>query len=274
MLFRSSDDCPAAVTSFENYLSNYPTGSFVLEALFLKSDCYRRSKDYAKALEGYDAINAKGPSAYFEKATLEAARITYFEQKNYAKARIYFESLQELATHPESRQEALRGLVRCYYQLKDYSKAKEITTLLLGEQSVSTDDKAIANLVLGKSQQLSGDCAGAINAFRSVAAINKSSWGAEARYEMASCYFTGGDMDNAEKAAISVIKETGAFDLWVTKAYILLGDVFMQQKDYFNAKATYESVSRNASLPELKEEASRKLQQAIEAEKAGSRLSN
>jgi lipopolysaccharide biosynthesis regulator YciM len=91
---------------------------------------------------------------------------------------------------------------------------------------------------------------------------------------MASCYFSAGDLSNAESAAVSVIKETGAFDLWVTKAYILIGDVFMQQKDYFNAKATYESVARNASIQELKTEALQKLDKAMEAERAGSRLSN
>ncbi len=58
---------------------------------------------------------------------------------------------------------------------------------------------------------------------------------------------------------MAVIKETGSYDFWVTKSYILLGDIFMQQKDYFNAKATYESVAKNAAIPELKNEAQQKL---------------
>lgn len=269
----NNDDCASAVKAFEKYLDKFPSGAFRLEALFMKSDCHRKSKEWARALEGYAEINAKGPSPYFEKATLEAARITYFEQKDYTKARQYFESLNDMSTNPENTLEALRGLVRCYYQLKDYSKAREISSRLLESKSVSTDDKSIANLLLGKSQQLSGDCPAAITSFRSVALVNKSSWGAEARYEMASCYLLGNDLENAEKAAVSVIKETGGFDLWVTKAYILIGDIFMQQKDYFNAKATFESVARNASIAELRNEASRKLQNAIDAEKAGSRIS-
>ncbi len=38
---------------------------------------------------------------------------------------------------------------------------------------------------------------------------------------------------------------------WVTKAYILLGDVYFKQQDYFNAKATYQSVVDNAKIEEL-----------------------
>jgi hypothetical protein len=40
----------------------------------------------------------------------------------------------------------------------------------------------------------------------------------------------------------------------------------MKQQDYFNAKATYQSIVENASIPELKELAQQKLKQATEAE--------
>jgi hypothetical protein len=47
----------------------------------------------------------------------------------------------------------------------------------------------------------------------------------------------------------------------------------MQQKDYFNAKATYQSVADNATITELKTEAQQKLAKAIEEEKANSKVS-
>ena len=71
-----------------------------------------------------------------------------------------------------------------------------------------------------------------------------------------------------------VIKETGSYDEWVTKSYILLGDIFMKQKDYFNAKATFESVSKNAAIASLRDEANNKLQQAISEEKKSSKIGN
>ena len=125
---------------------------------------------------------------------------------------------------------------------------------------------------MGKSQQLNSDCAGAIASFKSCAAINKAAWGAEARYEIASCQYSMGSYSIAEKSALAVIKETGSYDFWVTKSYILLGDIFMQQKDYFNAKATYESVAKNSVIPELKSEAQQKLDRAIEEEKTVSKV--
>lgn len=268
----NAGDCNAAINGFKGYLSQYPNGSYALEANYFSSECYLKVKDWQNALAGYDYVNSKGLNRYFEKATLEAARINYFELKDYAGAKKYFESLIAGAVNQDNQLEALRGLVRCYYQLKDYTKANEAANTLLTKKGLNTDDKSIAFLVLGKSQQVNSNCAAAITSFKSCAAINKSAWGAEARYEIANCHFTSNNLSAAEKAALLVIKETGSYDNWVTKSYILLGDIFMQQKDYFNAKATYESVAKNAIIPELKQEAQQKLDKAIEEEKSVSKV--
>lgn len=268
----NANDCNAAIAGFKNYLSLYPAGTYVLEANYFSSECYNAAKDFQNALTGYDYVNSKGLSRFFEKATLEAARISYFEMKGYGKAKKYFESLTGGTINQDNQLEALRGLVRCYYQLKDYAQANNGAKTLLTKKGISTDDRSIAFLVLGKSQQVNNDCAAAIASFRSCAAINKAAWGAEARYEIAHCQFSLNNMAAAEKSALAVIRETGSYDNWVTKSYILLGDIFMQQKDYFNAKATYESVAKNAVIPELKNEAQQKLEKAIAEEKAVSKL--
>jgi TolA-binding protein len=268
----NANDCNAALAGYKNYLSRFPDGAYVLEANYFSSECYNAAKDFQNALAGYDYVNSKGLNRFFEKATLEAARISYFELKDYVKAKKYFESLTGGSINQDNQLEALRGLVRTYYQLKDYAQANTAAKDLLTKKGLSTDDRSVAFLVLGKSQQVNNDCAAAIGSFKSVAAINKSAWGAEARYEIANCQFSTGNLAVAEKSALAVIKETGSYDNWVTKSYILLGDIFMQQKDYFNAKATYESVAKNSVIPELKDEAQQKLERAIAEEKAVSKV--
>lgn len=272
LLKYNNNDCAGAVSGFGNYISKFPDGAFVLEANFMSATCYQKNKDWQNALQGYGYVSSKGASKYFEKATFEAAQINYFELKNYAEAKKYFELLRGNAVNQDVQLEALRGLVRSYYLLKDYSTANDVAKDLLAKKGISTDDKSVGFLVLGKSQQLSNNCNEAINSFRSAAAINKTSWGAEARYEIANCYYSLGNLSQAEKSAMAVIKETGSYDNWVTKSYILLGDIFMQQKDYFNAKATYESVAQNSTIPELKSEAQQKLDRAIAEEKQNSKI--
>ncbi|MEO8770387.1 MAG: tetratricopeptide repeat protein [Ferruginibacter sp.] len=274
LLKYEANDCAAAISGFNNYLSRFENGANALEANYYTADCYQKVKDWPNALKGYGYVNAKGLNKYFEKATLEAARINYFELKNYAEAKKYFESLRGNSVNQDNLLEALRGLVRSYYLLKDYTSANDAAKDLLTKKGISTDDKSIAFLVLGKSQQVANDCNAAIGSFKSAAAINKTAWGAEARYEMANCQFTLNDLKASEKAALSVIKETGSYDEWVTKSYLLLGDIFMKQKDYFNAKATYESVAKNSTITELKNEAQQKLDAATAEEKLNSKIGN
>jgi tetratricopeptide (TPR) repeat protein len=268
----NAGDCANAITAYNNYLSRYPEGSFALQAYYFLSECHAKSKDFKNAVTGYAFVVNKGNSKYAEVSALNAARILYFELQDYPAAKIYFSRLREIATTQENQLEALRGLVRSYYQTKDYAQANIAAQELLTKKGLSTDDKSVANLVSGKSLQANNQCEQAITAFRSVAAINKSAWGAEARYEIANCYYSLNNLAAAEKAGMEVIKITGSYDYWVAKAYILLGDIFMQQKDYFNAKATYQSVADNATIPEIKNEAQQKLDRAIAEEKLNSKI--
>lgn len=129
-------------------------------------------------------------------------------------------------------------------------------------------------MAIGKSAQMGGQYDVAINSFKQVIAVNKAALAAEARYEIANSWFLLGRNNDAEKAAFEVINKSGSYDWWVTKAYILLGDVYLKEKDYFNAKATFQSVVDNSLNAELKSEAQGKLDKVIEEEGKNSKVNN
>lgn len=267
----NDNNCTAAIQSFTNYLTKYPNGAHTLSAYFNRSECYRNAKNWSDAVKGYGEVVAQGNSPYAEQAALYAARIYYLELKNYDSSKFFFTKLLSFAASQDNQLEALRGLTRSYYQTKDFAEANNVSKELLTKKGINNDDKAIANLVLGKSLQLSGNYNEAINAFKQVASLNKSAWGAEARYEIGRSYFKLDKLDDAEKAGMDLIK-VGGSDYWVASAYILLGDIYLKQKDYFNAKATYKSVADNAQIQEIKEEAAEKYKQALAKEQAESKL--
>lgn len=265
---------PAAAKAFEDYATRFPEGKHSLEALYYKSEIYFNQKDWAKALSGYEVLADRVPHKYGEKSLLNAARLNFFDFKNYEKAEKYFARLKEFATSQENKLEAMRGLLRSQYQLKKWSEAVENARDLLNQKGIGTDDKTMANMAIAKSYQNNNQCDQAITQFRTVVSLSKSAYGAEARYEIANCLFTENRMKDAEKAAFEVINKSGSYENWVTKAYILLGDIYFKQQDYFNAKATYQSVTENARIEELRQEAQRKLDQTIIEEKKNSKINN
>ena len=261
-----------ALTAFNSYLQRFPNGAYTLDAQFNRAEIYQSKKDWPNALEGFEAVAAQAPNKYAERAVLFAARINFFELKNYTKAETYFGQLKQITSSQETKLEAMRGLLRSQYQLQKWNDAVENAKELTAAKGSSADDKTLANMAIGKSQQASRQFDQAIASFKSVVQLNKAALAAEARYEIAACWLQLNKLSDAEKAAFETINKSGSYDYWITKAYILLGDVYFRQKDFFNAKATFQSVVDNTTDTELKSEAQAKLDLATEEEGKGSKV--
>lgn len=264
----------AALNSFNSYLQKFPDGVYAMDANFYRGEIYSSKKDWNNALTGYETVAANAPNNFAEKAILAAARINFFELKNYAKAETYYIQLGRETSNQENQLEAMRGLLRCQYQLQKWTEAAANAKDLVAAKGSSNDDKALASMAIGKSFAINRQYDQAIANFKTVVQLNKAALAAEARYEIADSWFELNKLADAEKAAFEVINKSGSYDYWVTKAYILLGDVYFKQKDYFNAKATFQSVVDNTIEPTLKSEAQTKLTQVTEEESKSSKVGN
>ena len=261
-----------AVQRFEAYLAKFPDGKYALEANYYKSEIYFSQKDWAKAVTGYAVVADRAPNKFGEKSLLQAARLYFFNLKDYANAEKYFARLKDFAGSQENKLEAMRGLLRSQFQLQKWPDAVTNAKDLLNEKSNSTDDKVLANMAIAKGYQVNNQCETALQYFRTAAGLTKSAYGAEARYEIANCLFHGNQLKDAEKAAFEVINKSGSYEDWVTRSYLLLGDIYFAEKDYFNAKATYQSIIENAKIEDLRLQAQQKLAQVTEEEKKGSKV--
>src|SRR5258708_29689840 len=163
-------------------------------------------------------------------------------------------------------------MLRSQYQLEKWPDAMENAKDLLTQKGLSTDDKILANMAIAKSFQTAGQCETSLQYFRTAASLGKSAYGAEARYQIADCLYQQNQLKDAEKASFEVINKSGSYEVWVTKAYLLLGDIYFAEKDYFNSKATFQSIVDNAKVEDLRQQARQKLDQVVAEEKKGSKV--
>jgi TolA-binding protein len=212
-----------ALTAFNSYLQRFPDGAYALDANFNRAEIYNSKKDWNNALVGYDEVAANAPNQYAERAVLTAARINFFELKNYAKAENYYIQLKQITASQENKLEAMRGLLRCQYQQQKWAEAVENAKELTAAKGSSADDKTLANMAIAKSYQVGGQYDLAITNYKTVVLLNKAALAAEARYEIANCWYQVSKLSESEKAAFETINKSGSYDYWVTKAYILLG---------------------------------------------------
>jgi len=257
----------AALKSLQRYLEEYPHGRYRLKAFYQSADLLSKQKEWIAARKQIDSVLALQPNKYEEWAWREGARIAYFEQKESAAALKYYNGLYQVTRNQGWRMESLRGSVRCYQQLRDWSAGHQQARLLLNETDATPDDRSVASMVLAQYAQSQQQWDESVRYYQSILPLNKGFLSAEARYQIAWIYFRQGKWVDAEKAAEETIQRSGSYEPWATKSYLLLGDIYFVQKDYFNAKATYQSVADNTEDPVLQQEAKDKLRQVIEEER-------
>ena len=261
-----------ALEGFTAYLSQYPDGQYGIPASYYAAQLLEEKKDMKTAVSRYQYVADKAPNKFAERSMLVVARYNYFDLKDYAVAASYYQKLKDYSTSQENKLEAGRGLLRCQYQLGQWAEALPNAKEILANKTAGADDKIFAYMIVGKNAQSQNDCAAAIAAFKSVTQLSKAAYGAEARYEIANCLFQQNKLADAEKAAFEVINKAGSYVDWVTRSYLLLGDIYLKQKDYFNAKATYKSVAENATIAEFKTAAQAKFKIAEDEEAKGSKV--
>ncbi|MFM2137945.1 MAG: hypothetical protein RJA57_252, partial [Bacteroidota bacterium] len=261
-----------ALAAFGAYLERFPRGAHALDAHYRMAVLCLQKKDWSRALPSLEAVLAEVPNRYAEPAALAAARTTFFEIKDPVRAEGFYVQLKQFSTTQENRLEAMRGLLRCQYRQQKWKEAQENARELSEIKGSSTDDRSLAQMAIARSLESDGQFDQAIPYFRTVIQLNRSALAAEARYAIAQCWFRLNKLSDSEKAAFETINRSGSYDHWITRAYLLLGDIYLRQKDYFNAKATFQSVAANASEPPLQEEARTKLERVNVEEAAAGKL--
>jgi tetratricopeptide (TPR) repeat protein len=68
---------------------------------------------------------------------------------------------------------------------------------------------------------------------------------ADALYYRGYIEYDQGDLDSARSDVYKLQDDFSAYEFWVVKGFILLGDIYVKKKDYFQAKATLQSILDN-----------------------------
>lgn len=259
-----------AKQAFGQYLQQYPNGAFAVKAAYYKAESHYQLKEYKDALAGYDVVLNSGWSDFTEASARRAALLAYQNGDNAAAAK-YYGILRSSAMGKEDLQAAYSGLLRTSFNTGNYAAAGQYADTLLSLPEVSDNLAFEARFYKAKSLQSQQNGAGALALYQQVTASKDVATAAEARYRIAEIYFNQGNLKESEAAAGETIKQ-GGNDYWVVKSYILLADILTKQKDYFNAKATLQSIIKNTKVPELKAEAGKKLEEVKALEKKQSKL--
>ena len=268
----SSEKWEDSRIGFTNYLNHYPNGVFAVKAHYYLGESYYKLRKSGEALTEFNSVLATPWNDFSESSARRAAAIA-LDMKLYEQSYVYYTTLRTNSTDEYGIESIYRGLMKSGYNLGKYEEASLYSDSLLAMSSVSADAANEAKFYKARAMQVADKDKEAMEAYRMLSGNKNGEIAAESRYRIAEILVKQDRLKEAEDAANETVKLSAGYESWVGKAYILLADILMKEKDYFNAKALLQSIVKNTKVQDLKQEASKKLDEVKKAEKSQSKLS-
>ncbi|MFM7727276.1 MAG: tetratricopeptide repeat protein, partial [Flavobacteriales bacterium] len=243
--FVQEGDCSNGITKLTDYLTKFQPAFHAVDASYFLANCYYDKGDYNKSLEYCNYIIGQGSTNYREECLVMAATISY-NNKDYSQALTHYRDLEQVAVSKNNSLEAQIGLMRCNYLLNEFADAKMYADKVLANEATPEDIRYTALLWRGRIQHTNGNYDNAITDLKEVVKRGGSA-GAESKYLIAAFYHAKGEFKTAESELFQLIEKFSAFEEWKYKAFLLLIDVYIGLKDYFQARATINAILENVT---------------------------
>ena len=225
-----------AAAGLTTYLTSFcPGGRYCMIAQYYAANSYYRLKQYDNAIDQYSALADMAGNPYMEEACMRVAELSY-DKGEYRTASYYFQRMEEIASSSAMRTTAQLGVLRCSHLLGDKATTVEAANRLLEEQSIADDIRKEALYYRAKAHLEDNQFGLAVVDLTPLAKEVRTAMGAEAKYQLANCYFQLGSIDMAEEEIMSFSKMQTSQQYWLAKSLILLSDINVARNDLFQAK--------------------------------------
>ncbi|MFW5762136.1 MAG: tetratricopeptide repeat protein, partial [Cyclobacteriaceae bacterium] len=257
-----------AVKALTDYLRSYPESASSYEARYYLAEAYYRSNQFDKALPVYRELAANNSGEYYNRVIQRIADIE-IGNENFVAAIDNYRKLANVAQNKKEQYFAWSGLMEAYFSQSVYDSAAYFATQILEKASVSANATNQANLFLGKAAYRQQDFDQAIDQFIRTLNTAKDVNGAEAQYLMAEIFYKQGNYNQSLETLFNLNSNFGAYEEWINKSFLLIADNYIAMEEYFQAKATLKSIVEKSPLPQVRDEARKRLNE-IEAEEKAS----
>lgn len=230
-----------AVTSFQNYLKDYPQGSKRGDAWFYLADSYRNLSDKEKACSAFkQAVAELKEGSFAETSAYNYAKLS-FELQRYTDAYDGFCTLLDIAKMDENKAAARLGKMRSAYQAHSFDDAIAAARDLISN-SPSAAEQREGWFIEAKSLLATSHRDEAFLFFRKLAENPSTPEGAESYYMVVKDLCDSGQFTELENKVYDFAGKCGDQSYWLAKCYIVLGDGFREQGKTAQARATWESI--------------------------------
>ncbi len=230
-----------AIAQLKGYLRDYPKGYYTNDALFYLSDCYLKCDSLDSAVSSLKLL-AEQPQNQDTEPVVDMLASVTFENRMYEESAPAYRRMYEVADSATKRTEATNGYAESVLLQKNddalFAMANDLDTL------ADVDAAMLRRVHFAKANALTSrnEVDEARKIYETLSADMTTAEGAESAYRIIEALFKEGKLDECEQKVYALADSKTQHTYWLGKAFITLGDVYVQRNDTFQASATYRSV--------------------------------
>lgn len=221
------------LASAQKYLGMYPEGVHAGDAWFFVAEALKDAGDKEQACEAYSkSIASASGGSYYEPSLLSFASLS-MDLEHFGEAYRAYSTLRDSTRFDINVQKADLGMMLSAYAGHEYDKAIEASGRI---------DSRQARYIKAKSLFATSRRTEAMLIFASLKGEPSTPEGAEACYMLIRDMFDRADFLAVEDAVFDFSQKAGDQMYWLARAFIVLGDSFVEEGKTEQAKVTFQSI--------------------------------
>ncbi len=236
-----SGDRERASYALDNYMTGYPKGAHFCDALYFAGENALAAGNPERALKYYRRLAEMRDNDFTERG-LERLASLGMEQGAYDDAAEAYKRLAGLSTAPAKRDAALGG----YLKAVRAAKRDDATVLAVAEEVLAqvADERVKRQAIYAKADVLrrSGQAEEALPLFAQISDDVSTPEGAESAYRVIEAARRRGDNGRVETLVYAFADKNTPYMYWLGRSFLILGDIYAEKGDTFQARATYQSI--------------------------------
>lgn len=252
------------------YLTDYPRGTGSTAATFYLGDCLLQLGDTTQAIGYLRQVATHGPADYKAKSIKTLAPMLE-DRGQAAEALTYYQEIIRTSQEKDELLQARLGGLRCAKTLGSDSIVVPMANAVLASEEANEIDRQYALYQLAGVYMRQGKLDEAYIAYQQMGINTTRPSVAEARFRMVEVKYLQGNLADCKRDAMDFAKHNTPHQNWLARAFILLAKTYEKEGDFFQAKATLQSVLDNyrslGPTDTVREEAAQAMEALLENER-------
>lgn len=239
---------------FNQYLESFPNGLFYTESKFYLSKTLIELDKIDEAINHLEDILNQSNSMFTLNAIYLLADL-YFINNDYLLSRNKYDLLIESSNDSNIILQSNLRLLEINYELKNYNDVIDMSNSLINSNELSRKDLIRISFFQAMSYFYSELFTPSITTFSWISENSSGQDQAKALYYMSFCYYKLKNYEQSKLLIFELANDLPSYDLWVSKALILLAKNYIKEEDFFQAKYVLEELMNKYDDKEILNEA-------------------